>query len=297
MTRFGNWDSLVEHIRETTQSDFSLQRAVSVGGGSINSAYRLEGTETSYFVKTNRGALAGMFEAEALGLREILETSTVRVPSPVAHGVAGGTAYLILEWLPLGTRSAVAQQKLGSQLAAMHKVAKPFFGWHRDNTIGSTPQLNDTADLWIDFWRERRLRFQLDLAARAGARKAVAAAGEKLCCELHKFFPGYQPRPSLLHGDLWGGNAGVDAEGRPVIFDPACYYGDREADIAMTELFGGFGADFYAAYDEAFPLDDGYAVRKTVYNLYHVLNHFNLFGGGYLSQAQSMIGRLLAEVS
>ncbi len=109
-------------------------------------------------------------------------------------------------------------------------------------------------------------------------------------------FVGYQPQPSLLHGDLWGGNAAVDTQGNPVIFDPACYFGDREADLAMTELFGGFGRDFYAAYQDFLPLDQGYATRKTLYNLYHILNHLHLFGGGYLSQSERMLERLLAEV-
>jgi fructosamine-3-kinase len=177
----------------------------------------------------------------------------------------------------------------------MHRVTGRSFGWRRDNTIGSTPQPNTPGNDWIAFWREQRLGFQLRLAERNGLSSALQAKGERLLERLEAFFRGYAPAPSLLHGDLWGGNHGYTVSGEPVVFDPAVYYGDREADLAMTELFGGFGAGFYAAYKEVWPLDSGYAVRKQLYNLYHVLNHANLFGGGYASQAEAMMERLLAE--
>jgi fructosamine-3-kinase len=181
---------------------------------------------------------------------------------------------------------------LGDQLAALHRATESRFGWHRGNTIGSTPQSNEWHEDWIVFYRERRLRVQIDLAARRmGA--PLRQLGETLMERLPEFFQDYRPAPSLLHGDLWSGNVATMREGDPVIFDPAVYYGDREADIAMTELFGGFSADFYAAYRRAWPLDPGYETRKSLYNLYHVLNHFNLFGGGYGMQAQQMMQRLL----
>jgi fructosamine-3-kinase len=189
-----------------------------------------------------------------------------------------------------------AMQTFGEQLAAMHQYSKDQFGWHRDNTIGSTHQPNKWNSNWIDFWRDQRLGFQLKLAARNGASRRLINKGEQLQDNLEGFFSDYQPVASLLHGDLWSGNYSITAEGDPVIFDPAVYYGDREADIAMTELFGGFGQDFYSAYNNVWPLDDGYKIRKTFYNLYHILNHFNLFGGGYASQAEGMLERLLVEV-
>jgi fructosamine-3-kinase len=145
----------------------------------------------------------------------------------------------------------------------------------------------------VRFLAEKRIGFQLDLAARNGHGRTLAADGEALLARLGDFFTDYTPPPSLLHGDLWGGNFAA-VEGEPVIYDPAVYYGDRETDIAMTELFGGFGPEFRAAYAEAWPLDDGYALRRDLYQLYHVLNHLNLFGGGYLSQARALLGRLLA---
>jgi fructosamine-3-kinase len=145
----------------------------------------------------------------------------------------------------------------------------------------------------MPFWRDQRLGYQLKLAARSG--RDFLKKGERLLADLGAFFQNYRPAPSLLHGDLWSGNVGV-ARQQPVVFDPAVYYGDRETDVAMTELFGGFSGRFYQAYRETWPLDDGYPVRKTLYNLYHVLNHFNLFGGGYGSQAEHMMDSLLSEL-
>ena len=179
----------------------------------------------------------------------------------------------------------------------MHRVCARAFGWDRDNTIGSTPQVNTADADWVSFLREQRLRYQLDLARANGADAGLLDGGERLLDALPRFFDSYYPHPSLLHGDLWGGNWSADAEGQPVIFDPAVYYGDREADLAMTELFGGFDDRFYHSYRQAWPLDAGYNSRKVLYNLYHVLNHYNLFGGGYARQAQGMIETLLAELS
>ncbi len=157
-------------------------------------------------------------------------------------------------------------------------------------------QVNNRSEDWQSFWREQRLGFQLKLAADKGYGGRLQADGERLCSNMAALFDNYLPQPSLLHGDLWAGNAAVDKRGRPVIYDPACYYGDREADLAMTELFGGFSRGFYAAYQAVWPLDHGYGVRKTFYNLYHILNHVNLFGGGYLRQAESMMAMLLSEI-
>jgi fructosamine-3-kinase len=266
-----------------------------VGGGCINEASRLRGDGRDFFVKFNTAMKADMFAAEAEGLREIAATRTLHVPEPVCWGVAGDSAYLVLDYLNFshGGKGAL----LGEQLAAMHRVTQAEFGWHRDNTIGSTPQINAPATDWVGFWRERRLGFQLELAQHNGYGGEVLRLGEQLMVRLDDLFDGYRPRPSLLHGDLWSGNYGYLADGAPVIFDPAVYYGDREADLAMTELFGGFAADFYAGYRAAWPLDTGYSVRKTLYNLYHILNHLNLFGGGYQRQALHMTRQLLAELA
>ncbi len=282
-------------IAAVTGRPFTPARNDEAGGGCINRTFVLEGGDERYFVKLNAAARLPMFEAEAEGLKEMATTQTVRVPVPLCSGVAEGQAFLALEYLPLRGTDAHTQETLGRQLAAMHRVTAPTFGWRRDNTIGSTPQPNPPMADWVAFWREHRLGFQLRLAADNGGHP-LRSQGEQLLERLPAFFADYRPLASLLHGDLWGGNAAATADGEPVIFDPAVYYGDREADIAMTELFGGFSARFHAAYREAWPLDAGYRARKNLYNLYHVLNHFNLFGGGYAAQAKRLIEELLSEV-
>ncbi|WP_150049425.1 MULTISPECIES: fructosamine kinase family protein [Methylomonas] len=287
--------ALVKHISEETGRNLAKHKITSVGGGDINAAYRLQAENTDWFIKFNRVDLLSMFVAEAAGLAELAESGAVQVPSVVAHGEFGTQAYLILEFIELDALRSGAG-KLGEQLARLHGLPQMFFGWHMHNTIGSTPQFNARDDDWVGFWRKQRLGRQLQFAASNGCPKQLLDSGEKLMQNCAALFSGYRPQPSLLHGDLWGGNAARDQQGNPVIFDPACYYGDREADIAMTELFGGFGADFYAAYQGGFPLDAGYKVRKTLYNLYHILNHFNLFGGGYAGQAHRMMEQLLAEI-
>ncbi|GMR00111.1 MAG: fructosamine kinase family protein [Zetaproteobacteria bacterium] len=288
------WHRIEQDISESTYKKFTIEHKVSVGGGSINSTYRIEGSGQRYFVKTNAAECLNMFAAEANGLIALADTKAVRVPRPVCRGVANTHAYLVMEFIAFGGGSS--PYALGEQLAAMHRHTQPEFGWYCDNTIGSTPQINTLSDDWISFFREHRFGFQLKLAAHNGYGGALQRKGERLMSDLGVFFEDYSPQASLLHGDLWGGNHAVDMDGHPVIYDPAVYYGDREADIAMTELFGGFGSAFYAAYHEAWPLDEGYAVRKTLYNLYHILNHANLFGGGYASQAESMIDCLLSEL-
>jgi len=282
-------------ISEAIGRPFHVEHSRDLGGGCINDARILEGAGQKYFVKLNDSARLAMFEAEAAGLNEIIQTGTLRAPRPVTFGQAGGQAYLVLEYLELGgPNGGHADTALGQGLAALHRTTRPEFGWSRDNTIGSTPQINTQETDWIEFYRKHRLLYQLQKAAANGG-QSLLRQGENLLVVLPAFFTNYRPLPSLLHGDLWGGNHGVLPDGTPVIFDPAVYYGDREADVAMTELFGGFGAGFYAAYNEAWPLDPGYRVRRDLYNLYHVLNHFNLFGGGYAGQAQRLIGILLAE--
>lgn len=289
------WDVLAKAISAATFEPFSIKAHRSIGGGCINDAWLVEGEGRSYFVKTNAAERLEMFEAEHAGLCELASAAAIRVPQPVCSGVAGDSAFLVLEHIVFKGAGLSGAVCLGRQLAAQHRVSAPTFGWRRDNALGVTPQPNTPGTDWIAFWRERRLGHQLNLAAQAGSSGALRRRGEKLLVVLPVFFQAYQPQPALLHGDLWSGNVAFDRAGTPVIFDPAVYYGDREADLAMTELFGGFTPAFYAAYRESFPLDPGYATRKTLYNLYHILNHFNLFGGGYLAQAERMMGALLAE--
>jgi protein-ribulosamine 3-kinase len=289
------WDIVASAISGATHRPFTLRNSTPVGGGSINEAYRLEGTDgTHYFLKLNDTQHLLMFVAEAAGLEAIAATNTITVPHPIAHGSAGRQSYLILENLELSTRGNA--KLLGEQLAALHRCTGNKFGFSEDNFIGTTSQPNGWKDSWIDFWREHRLGFQLHLAAKNGYGGQLQNLGEKLMGALPTFFAGYTPQPSLLHGDLWSGNHAFLMNGTPTIFDPAIYYGDRECDLAMTELFGGYSTDFYAAYRAAYPLDAGYAIRRDLYNLYHILNHANLFGGSYARQAEQMMQRLLAIV-
>ena len=287
------WTAVAQHISEASGAAFAIRSQQDVGGGCINTTTVLQDGKRRYFVKLNDASHRSMFEAEAEGLEEIARTRTVRVPAPICWGTAEHSTYLVLEYLELGGARSDHLERLGQQLAQMHRATQDRFGWKRDNTIGSTPQINTPSRDWVGFWREHRLGFQLELAARNG--RDLMRKGERLMAGLGEFFRDYRPVPSLLHGDLWGGNVGAAGQ-LPVIFDPAVYYGDREADLAMTELFGGFSGRFYQAYHETWPLDPGYKTRKTLYNLYHVLNHFNLFGGGYASQAERMIDSLLGEL-
>ena len=287
--------AISQAISDTTGTPFKPQTQRSVSGGCINQSYLLADDQHRFFVKLNDAKRLPMFEAEAAGLQEILASHTVRAPQPLCHGVADDRAYLVLEHLDLRAHGDAAA--LGRQLAQMHLPPQAYFGGPRDNTLGSTPQPNTQTASWINFWREQRLGYQLRLAAQNGYGGKLQTQGEKLLAGLDAFFTDYQPQASLLHGDLWGGNHGYLADGTPVIFDPAVYYGDRETDLAMTELFGGFAPAFYAAYREAWPLDAGYAERKTLYNLYHILNHANLFGGGYAAQALRMVAQLNAQLA
>jgi fructosamine-3-kinase len=266
-----------------------------IGGGCIHGALQWA-TDRGHtvFVKYNDADCAAMFAAEAAGLAELAAAEGPRVPAPLAQATHAGTAWLALEWLNLTGQGDPGD--LGRALAHQHTTTAAAFGWHRDNHLGTTLQPNTWDPEWPRFWREHRLGHQLALAAADGAPR-LAERGQRLADALESLLAGYTPPASLLHGDLWAGNYGYTDSGHGVILDPAVYYGDREADLAMTELFGGFPERFYAAYREAWPLEPGYAIRRELYNLYHILNHAHLFGGGYGVQAERMIAALLAEVA
>jgi protein-ribulosamine 3-kinase len=287
-------------IGEATGTRYTLTSEEPVSGGCIHTAMQLEGKTSSgaprYFAKVNEADREPMFAAEAEGLRAIAAAGAVSVPEVVTHGEDGERAWLVLEWLDLVPLDIASAAKLGHSLAAQHRRAQEKFGWERDNFIGATPQANGWSDDWLAFWRAQRLDPQLRLAARNRLPSRMIDRGERLMADCDAFFSNYRPEKSLLHGDLWGGNAASLADGTPVTFDPAAYVGDREADVAMTELFGGFPKDFHAAYRAAWALDDGYHVRRDFYNLYHVLNHANLFAGGYVRQGEQAIEKLLAEI-
>jgi fructosamine-3-kinase len=294
-----DWTQIAAHITEISGQPFTLKVATPVSGGCINQAWCVQGLSGTYFVKLNSTRHLEMFAAELAGLQAIAATGSIRVPQPVCCGTTENHFYLVLEYLDLGQfkagRSDVASEQLGEQLAVMHRCTASRFGWQHNNTIGVTPQINSETEDWATFWAQHRLGYQLELAARNGYHGRLQQRGQQLLNHVHQLLASHRPQPSLVHGDLWSGNYAVTAGGQPVIFDPAPYYGDRETDLAMTELFGGFSPRFYAAYCAAWPLADGYQVRKDLYNLYHILNHLNLFGDGYRKQAEGMIDRLLSE--
>jgi protein-ribulosamine 3-kinase len=267
-----------------------------VAGGSINDCYCWPTDGAPLFVKVGGAQALTMFEAEAEGLAELGSARALRVPRVLSCGRAAESAFLALEWLEAGVADAACEARLGAGLAALHAICGGEFGWRRDNTIGSTPQPNAPLTSWAEFFRERRLRPQLARAVAGGFGALVEGPGEQLLAAVGSLLGQHRPAASLLHGDLWGGNWLATRDGEPAVFDPAVYYGDRETDLAMTRLFGGFGTRFHEAYAAAAPLPAGFEVRRELYNLYHVLNHANLFGGGYALTARDIIGRLLAEV-
>ncbi|BAZ15504.1 hypothetical protein NIES4071_73760 [Calothrix sp. NIES-4071] len=284
------WTEIDTHISKVLGTKFETVTKRSVSGGCINQGYSVSNGQHTYFVKINQASYITMFSAEALGLQQMYDTHTIRVPKPLCWGSAGNQSYIVMEWLEIGSGGNKAWKEMGRHLAAMHKVKQNRFGWDMNNTIGSTTQINTWTDSWVEFYTEHRLGYQFKLGRRKGGH---FQASEELLAAIPELLAGHEPYPSLVHGDLWGGNAGCTNDGTPVIFDPATYYGDREVDIAMTELFGGFSPAFYRGYNEVFPLDEGYEQRKVLYNLYHIVNHFNLFGGSYESQANRMISQIL----
>jgi fructosamine-3-kinase len=275
-----------------------------VGGGCIHRAWRLELAGGGLaFAKTNTAARLPLLEAEVLGLRALASHAPpgLVIPEPLAWGVAGEQAVLVLGWLNLGGRlgGVAARQswfRLGQGLAGLHRSSAANapaagYGWAADNFIGSAPQINRWCQDWGPFFAECRLAPQLDRAVRGGH---PLQGGQLLLERLPQWLAGHRCQPALVHGDLWSGNAGLLADGAAAIFDPACYWGDREVDLAMAQLFGGFPPAFFEGYVGTWPLEPGAAKRVALYNLYHLINHANLFGGDYLRQAQASINDLLA---
>ncbi len=279
-----DWQNIFAALREDGTNVADNESPRSIGGGDVSAAWQVG----SVFVKTGDIDSLDMLQAEAEGLRELKSANTVRVPEVLSVGATEIDAYLATEWIKFERPGNDTEHLFGQQLAEMHRQCKNQFGWHRDNTIGLTPQRNQWSNIWADFFREQRLGFQLQLAERNGFAGELQSAGAILMENLDALFRDYEPTASLLHGDLWGGNWAA-ANGQPVIFDPAVYYGDRESDIAMTQLFGGFGSGFYSSYQESWPMQAGCEDRLKLYQLYHIINHLNLFGDAYLCRALQLM--------
>lgn len=263
----------------------------SASGGCINESFTLTGDDgRRVFAKCHPTTPLAIFEAEAAALAELAASETVRVPRPIASGQVEGYAYLALEYIAMGKARDGSWERFGRELAALHRTNSDRIGWHLDNVIGATPQPNPRETSWAKFFVEHRLRHQFNLATRAGFHFDRSST---LLDRAAALLDGHNPDPALLHGDLWSGNIAFDDNGAPVIFDPATYFGDPETDLAFTEMFGGFPSRFYAAYDAAKPPAPGRYSRKRLYNLYHLLNHTNLFGGSYAHSSQAAIDEIL----
>jgi protein-ribulosamine 3-kinase len=296
LTEDEGFDAIAREIGAQLGSECAGEPESAVSGGSIHRSYCWRCGGRLLFVKIADRAGEVALAAEAAGLEALAQAQAVRVPRVLARGGVARSAFLALEWIESRPAGRAAEHRLGERLAAQHRASGAAFGFPTDNFIGRTPQPNAMLADWAEFFRERRLRPQLALAAQNGFAALLEPAATRLLEAVGALLADHRPQPSLLHGDLWAGNWLADARQEPVIFDPAVYYGDREADLAMTRLFGGFGRAFYDAYLAEAPLPAGHALRAELYNLYHVLNHANLFGGGYVRQARASMDRLLAEV-
>lgn len=295
-----NWLTFSKTLSKQLNQNILIQTAHPVSGGDIHQSFQLHTNQGNLFLKLNQAHLLPLFETEAHNLNAIQQSLSLRCPKVLGYGLfenaSSHQAWLLMEYLDLTSQGDDYQR--GKDLALMHhqihKATQPF-GWFENNYIGHTIQPNQWHSNWINFYGQQRLKPQLELAQLRDANPELFVQGQKLIEALPFWFKTYQPQASLLHGDLWAGNSAFIKDGTPVIFDPACYYGDRETDLAMTELFGGFSPAFYAGYNEVFPLDAGYAQRKPLYNLYHIINHYNLFGGHYEQQALQLVTALLKQ--
>jgi fructosamine-3-kinase len=279
-------------IAEATNEPFTPSSFSGGGGGDWASTGTIidEKQQKEYFVKSSNMGGYAMLNAEFEGIKDIYDSKTIRVPRPICKGSSDANFYIVFEKLALGGRGDGLQ--FAKDLCAMHKTTSPngMYGWKINNTCGATVQINTWTETWPEFWDQHRLGHILGLSKRKGAKfEEEVELREKVKELLHQ----HTVVPSLVHGDLWSGNSAYTQDGNPVIFDPATYYGDREVDIAMTKLFGFQSREFYETYNKEWPLEEGYELRETIYNLYHILNHYVLFGGGYLSKAKSMITRIL----
>jgi fructosamine-3-kinase len=284
-------ERLCEYLGRHTGTSVGIDREVPVGGGSINDAYRVDTNEGPFFVKVNSAdRFPSMFEAEADGLRRLRETNTLRIPGVIAFGEDQDDSYFLLEHIEGGVKTTGFWEDFGRSMARLHGHTNTKFGLECDNYIGSITQVNTPQAKWDTFFIHCRLEPQVKMARE---RQLIGMGDvlrfERLYAKLPSLFP--QEPPALLHGDLWSGNFLCDAHGKPVLIDPAVYFGHREMDIAMTKLFGGFEPAFFSAYNDERPLQQAWEERVELCNLYPLLVHVNLFGGGYVTRVQQGLKR------
>jgi protein-ribulosamine 3-kinase len=280
-----------EKLSQVFNTSITITKENPIGGGCINSAHKIETNHGSYFLKWNdTDAHPGMFEAEAKGLMMLQKANSIRVPAVIATGSGDNISFIVLELIEPGKRIKNFWQDFGERLAKLHKHTDQSFGLDHDNYIGSLPQKNSKHITWIDFFIVKRLGRQIEIASNSGViSKSIIRQFDSFITRLPELIP--KEKPALLHGDLWNGNYMVENDGSACLIDPAVYYGHREMDLAMTKLFGGFDEEFYEAYNATFPLQPGFESRVDIHNLYPLIVHVNLFGGGYLSQVKSILDR------
>jgi fructosamine-3-kinase len=280
---------LLHFLQVKTGGSPALLDVKPVGGGCINDAQVVKTDQGWYFIKYNLGSsYPGMFEAEARGLKILMEADSVRVPQVIGTGTAGKYDFLVLEYLESGRKEKHFWEHFGQGLAGLHKNTSQQFGLDHDNYIGSLPQSNTRGEHWKDFFITQRIEPQLRLSRKSGKTDAkLDRHFEQLFARLNAYFP--EEPPALLHGDLWSGNYLTGPRGEAVILDPAMYFGHRYMDLGMTRLFGGFDNTFYQAYHEAYPLEDNWREGLEIANLYSLMVHVNLFGGGYLGSVRQIL--------
>lgn len=283
------WHFISEQIRQQIKTDFSYDDIQEVSNGDSHQAFKLSDGKQRFFVKVNSNDQLANFTAEAEGLKHLAASKIFRLPTVICCGRVATHSFLVLEHISMNQGNEYSWQRAGEKLAQLHQQeTQQMYGWQEDNFIGTTPQANMWHRKWCQFFAEQRIGIMLQRLAEQGHHLANI---EQSISSVKSLLAGHQPTASMLHGDLWHGNIGFHHE-QAILFDPAFYFGDRETDIAMTELFSRFPAAFYQGYNSVWPLEEEYEYRKSVYQLYHILNHALLFGGHYLESAKVMLKNL-----
>ncbi|WP_416308359.1 fructosamine kinase family protein [Neptunicella sp. SCSIO 80796] len=283
------WQHICEQISSSLGARFDCDKPTQLKGDSEQQIYLLENPQYQFFVKLASKGQHQRFESEVLGLEHLRVASAIYIPQVISCGVVAQKSYLVLEYLPFVKPDEKDWRSFGQQLAKLHQFEpQPMYGWQEDNYIGLSVQPNQWHKKWATFFAEQRIGYQLQLLKEKGHELANI---DSIIAKVKELLHNHQPKASLLHGDLWQGNLGFILH-QSCLFDPACYYGDRETDLAMSELFGQLPMPFYQGYNDIWPVDEGYEYRKSIYQLYHILNHALLFGGNYLASAHTLIVNL-----
>lgn len=286
-------------LQHLLPSVVAVEQVASIGGGCISEARRVrvrlqEGRSQDLFVKSNRESFLDNFQAEWDGLTRLRQADAMKIPKPLAVGARGGSSWLVLQWVESSSPGVHYFEKFAAQLATLHRCTLGRqIGLDRNNYLGSAQQINTQLTDWAEFFAIHRIGEQIRWAASQGVDGPLRRDCERIMRQMSQLLAGRESTTSLLHGDLWSGNYLCGTDGEPVLIDPAVYHGCREAEFGMLKLFGSCPAEFYEAYCDHFPLPDGWQRRVQVYVLYHLLNHLNLFGNGYLGQCRSVAADLL----